>query len=134
MKQIIEVKSVLVLRKTLIDKLSFERFSNDVSKINEEGTITFHHQINPVDKNIFKVSLGITLLSELQYNISVQISGLFELTEESVMGKKLLTNNAVAILFPYMRSQLTLLTSQPGFEPVVLPIMNINALLNDNDN
>lgn len=134
MKQIIEAKSVLVLRKTLIDKLSFERFSNDVSKINEEGKITFHHQINPVDNKIFKVCLGITLLSESQYNICVQISGLFELTEESVMGKKLLTNNAVAILFPYLRSQLTLLTSQPGFEPVILPVMNINALLNDNDN
>jgi len=24
-----------------------------------------------------------------------------------------------------------LLTSQPGFEPVILPVMNINALLNE---
>lgn len=134
MKQIIEAKSVLTLKKTLIDKLVFERFSNDVNVIDEEGIITFHHQISPIDKMIFKVSLGVTLTSESQYNINAQISGIFELTEESIMGKKLLTNNAVAILFPYLRSQLTLLTSQPGFEPIILPVMNINALLNHNDN
>lgn len=35
---------------------------------------------------------------------------------ESALGKRLLSNNVVAILFPYIRSQLTLLTSQPGFD------------------
>lgn len=131
MKQIMDAKSILTLKKTLIDKLIFERFSRDISGIDKDGIINFHHQIEPVDKLEFKVSLGVTLISESQYNIIAQISGIFELTEESVMGKKLLTNNAVAILFPYLRSQLTLLTSQPGFEPVILPVMNINALLND---
>ena len=133
MKQIIEAQSILTLKQTLIDKLIFERFSYDINGINKDGIITFHHQINPIDKLVFKVSLGITLFSESQYNINAQISGIFELTEESIMGKKLLTNNAVAILFPYLRSQLTLLTSQPGFEPVILPVLNINALLNDVD-
>lgn len=39
--------------------------------------------------------------------------------------------NTVATLFPYIISQLTLLISQPGFESVILPVMNINALFAD---
>lgn len=75
----------MTLNKTFIDKLYFERNSDDVKKNN------------------------------------------------SKKGKKVLTNNTIAILFPYLRSQLTLLTSQPEFEPIILPIMNINALMNDED-
>ena len=39
--------------------------------------------------------------------------------------------NTVAILFPYVRSAFTLLTAQPGMEPVVLPALNINALIDE---
>lgn len=66
-----------------------------------------------------------------KYRIEVEISGLFRLSEDSVLGKKILENNTVAILFPYLRSQLTLLSSQPDFEPIILPALNINALLNE---
>ena len=76
-----------------------------------------------------KVYLGISLMKESKYDIKALISGIFSISEDSVLGKKVLVNNTVAILFPYLRSQLTLLTSQPGFEPVILPVMNINALL-----
>ena len=131
MKKFQESKSILVLNKTIIDKLVFERFSDDICRIEKEEPITFNHQISPMEKSIFKVTVGILLKSDSKYNIEVQVSGIFELTEESIIGKKLLENNAVAILFPYLRSQLTLLTSQPGFEPVILPVMNINALLDN---
>ena len=32
--------------------------------------------------------------------------------------------NTVAIKFPFIRSQVTLLTSQPGMTPIVLPAIN----------
>ena len=38
---------------------------------------------------------------------------------------RLIKENGVAILFPYLRSELTLLTTQPGFQPIVLPAVNI---------
>ncbi|WP_299235483.1 protein-export chaperone SecB [uncultured Bacteroides sp.] len=130
MSNIQEAKSILTLNKTIIDKLIFERFSDDVCRIDIKEPIAFQHQINLIIENVYKVSLGIILALESKYNIEIQISGIFELTNESILGQKLITNNAIAILFPYLRSQLTLLTSQPGFEPVILPIMNINTLLN----
>ena len=40
----------------------------------------------------------------------------------------------MAILLPYLRAQITIMTSQPDVEPVVLPAININALLKNKDN
>lgn len=131
MKKIDEAKSILTLNRTVIDKLSFERFSEDVHKIDENGQITFDHQMRQIDKSTFRVVLGVDLIAKEKYEIRVQIAGIFSISEESVFGEKILANNTVAILFPYLRSQLTLLTSQPGFEPVILPVMNINALMNE---
>ena len=131
MKRINEARSILTLKQTVIDKLSFERFSDDICKIDEEGEITFRHNVNQIEEFTFKVSLGVSLSAEGKYEINAQISGVFSLSEDSVLGKKVLANNTVAILFPYLRSQLTLLTSQPGFEPVILPVMNINALMRE---
>ena len=42
-----------------------------------------------------------------------------------------LTKNAIAILFPYVRSNLTNITSQSGIETLILPVINFNALLDE---
>jgi len=39
------------------------------------------------------------------------------------------TKNSVAILTPYLRSEVSLLTAQPEVEYVVLPVFNINNML-----
>ena len=56
----------------------------------------------------------------------------YELKEEQK--QIIITKNTMAILFPYLRAQATLMTSQPDMEPVVLPVININALLQNLDN
>lgn len=124
-------KSILTLNKVIIDKLIFERFSDDVNKIMFDSGITFKHKINKVAENTFKVSFGIKITEDMKYNIDAQISGYFSVQDQSDLGEKLLKNNTVAILFPYLRSQLTLLSSQPGFEPIILPVMNITELMRE---
>ena len=124
----------MVFLMTVIEKLSFERFSDEVTKLDEQGEIIFSHNIKEISSVKVQVYLGVSLVSESKYDIKAQISGIFSIAEDSVLGRKVLSNNTVAILFPYLRSQLTLLTSQPGFEPVILPVMNINALLGVEDN
>lgn len=133
MKKISEARSILTLNQTIIDKLSFERFSDDVTKIDEEGQVTFNRSVKQLEEFKVRVSLGVLISAESKYEIKAQISGIFSISEDSVLGRKVLANNTVAILFPYLRSQLTLLTSQPGFEPIILPVMNINALMSDED-
>ena len=43
----------------------------------------------------------------------------------------ILERNAIAILFPYIRSYISTITTQLGMAPILLPAMNIVAMLND---
>ena len=64
-------------------------------------------------------------------SLEIVVSGIFEFQAELEQEQKdiIVTKNTVAILFPYLRSQVTLMTAQPDIEPVVIPAININALL-----
>ena len=106
-------KSILRLEKVVVEDISFKRFNTEATKI---------------EKSLYKVTVSVGINSNSVCNMNITMSGFFRLEEDSTLGKRLLQTNAVAILFPYVRSQLTLLTSQPGFDPVILPVMNINAL------
>ncbi len=48
------------------------------------------------------------------------------LYEDEDYGKEenIINMNTVAIMFPFIRSQVTLLTSQPGMAPIILPPIN----------
>jgi len=63
--------------------------------------------------------------------LEVVVSGIFELHAELEKTQKeiIVTKNTLAILFPYLRAQVTMMTSQPDVEPVVIPAININLLL-----
>ena len=37
-------------------------------------------------------------------------------------------------MFPYIRSYISIITTQPGMAPIVLPAMNIIAMINDQKN
>lgn len=56
------------------------------------------------------------------YKISVEIAGIF--SSDTEFDKKW-ENNALAILFPYVRSIISCLTSQSGRSTIVLPTVNI---------
>lgn len=44
--------------------------------------------------------------------------------------RTLIERNTIAIMFPYLRSYVSTLTTQPGMAPIVLPPMNVVAMLN----
>ena len=68
-----------------------------------------------------------------EYNITISLSGFFKIEKSEEMDdkimKQMISKNAVAILMPYLRSELTLLTAQPDTESVVLPPFNINKMM-----
>lgn len=132
MSDINESKSALILHDIFIEKLLFERKNFDIRKVDLEKTkIDFKRSINNMEDNEYKVNLSINFESENEFYIETSISGIFEFNTDKNFGNKILSHNTVAILFPYLRSQITLLTSQPGFEPIVLPVININRLLDE---
>lgn len=65
-----------------------------------------------------------------EYNIDISLSGFFRVEGqvEDKTVQDLIKKNAVAILMPYLRSELTLLTAQPDTDSVVLPPFNINKM------
>ena len=121
-------KSILRLEKVVVEDISFKRLNTEATKIEKDAEVSFSKQLNQMEKSLYKVTVSVGINSNSVCNMNITMSGFFRLEEDSTLGKRLLQTNAVAILFPYVRSQLTLLTSQPGFDPVILPVMNINAL------
>lgn len=66
-----------------------------------------------------------------QYRISVEIAGLFT-SNEAILPKWEV--NALAILFPYLRSIVSMISSQSGREPVLLPTVNIAEMFAQAEN
>lgn len=82
---------------------------------------------------------NITKIKEHQYNVELELAvrkedlsvlvvakANFEYVadEYDKMEESIIKSNTVAIMFPYIRSQVTLLTTQPGMIPIVLPPIN----------
>lgn len=121
--------SALTLQKMVFDRIEFNRkgFKN-----NKELEFELQVQIG-LDKNsTYKVTLVLNGTKQDEYNIVISLSGFFEVESQEKSDNKmvqdLINKNAVAILMPYLRSELTLLTAQPDTDSVVLPPFNINKM------
>lgn len=131
MKNNKSVESVLRLNRLLFDKIEFNRlgFRND-SKLELEIQSNISQRKNA---EIYKVTLILKGKKPDEYTFEISLSGFFsletdcQLTEE--LKNSLITKNSVAILMPYLRSEVSLLTAQPDMECVVLPALNINNML-----
>ena len=123
-------QSVLHLQQVLFDHLEFVRtgFSQSPTE-NLDVKVGVH--IAKHEANQYQVSLSVNANKIGEFQSHVQISAFCEIQEDYVQTETILKKNTVAILFPYVRSALTLLTAQPGMEPVVLPALNINALIDE---
>uniref|UniRef100_UPI003FEECDA9 protein-export chaperone SecB n=1 Tax=Lachnospira eligens TaxID=39485 RepID=UPI003FEECDA9 len=114
------------LNSLLFDKLAFTRLG--IKNDNEiEINFSVNIGVNISDDNIKKITIGIIGNKKDEYTVEVQASGLFEYEGDAT--ESIIQQNAVAIVMPYVRSQLTLLTSQPGVEPIVMPPFNIIEML-----
>ena len=85
------------------------------------------------DINEYRVSLQVLAEKEEEYSVEIRITGYCSIADDCEMRDTILKKNAVAILFPYVRAQLTLITSQPEIEPIVLPVFNISTIIDNMD-
>lgn len=123
-------KSILVMERLVFDKIEFSRkgFAN-----NEK----FEYQLSidigcNSEKDMFKVSLSLSGEKQNEYSLFVKLSGFFYVKDGEQIGEdvknSLMGMNAVAVMLPYLRSQVSALTSQPYTESVVLPLLNVQSL------
>lgn len=120
----------LKLKKIVFDKILFDRlgFKNE-----EKLEIAISVQIAENKNNdIFKVTLCVNGTKKDEYNFEVKITGLFSVHgSDDKVNEKFLNQNAVAILMPYVRSEISLITAQPETDCVVLPPFNIVGMMKE---
>lgn len=127
-----DMKSILRLDKVVFDKIEFDRlgFKNDTELKLEIQTNIGERK----DKAAYKVTVIAIGKKPDEYKFHISITGYFTFRTEDIetdLKNELISKNSVAILMPYLRSEISLLTAQPETETVVLPVFNINRMMDE---
>lgn len=120
--------SILKLNGIHFNELSFKRRDSTNSVIDD---CELTRKIVDIDVDNFTVELNFKLSTSI-FEMSISLEGKFNIVcEDALMKERLKKNNTISILFPYIRSEVTLLTSQPEMTPVIIPPININKLIDE---
>lgn len=120
-------QSPLVLNKIEIIESTFRK--KEASLENLELGVQVERNLTKIDESQYEVIL-LTTVSDEDEKIYVNVKGraIFSTQQENM---NILEKNTIAIMFPYIRSYISSITTQPGMSPIVLPAMNIVAMIND---
>lgn len=120
-----DYESPLVLKNIIITEGHFKR--NEDSLENLELKIGVSHDVERLSEREYKITLELNVADpEEKLTVFVKGMAIFETKQENQM---LIERNTLAIMFPYFRSYVSTLTTQPGMTPIVLPAMNIMTML-----
>lgn len=120
--------SILKLNSIHFNELSYKRRDNNDAVIDD---CELTRKITDIDQDNFIVELDFKLSTTI-FEVFISLEGTFNIIcEDDLMKEKLKMNNTISILFPYIRSEVTLLTSQPEITPVIIPPININKLIDE---
>ena len=94
--------------------------------------------MNNEDDSKIKVTTD-TSVTNKTGNIALELQtvGIFKIDKTDLdenVYEHLIKVNTVAIIFPFIRSQVSLLTTQPGITPIMIPPINLNALIDSEEN
>ena len=117
-----EYESNLILQHLVFDEIEFKRLG-----FKTESEVNYELEI----QENYKVTLVLNGKKDKEYIFKIVLSGFFEIKNaENISDKEtLIHRNAVAIMMPYLRSEVSLLTSQPETNSIVMPIFNINKMI-----
>ena len=120
-----DYESPLVLKNIIITEGHFKR--NEAPLENLELKVGVSHDVERLSEREYKITLELNV-ADPEEKLSVFVKGMaiFETKQENQM---LIERNTLAIMFPYFRSYVSTLTTQPGMTPIVLPAMNIMTML-----
>ncbi|MCR5685713.1 MAG: protein-export chaperone SecB [Lachnospiraceae bacterium] len=128
-----KIESVLRLQHCVFDEISFMRkgFKNS-----NEATFRLGASIRKTSEHNYAVILVSEGMKENEYVLNIRMTGYFTIEGEisAEEENKLIKSNAVAVLLPYMRSEISLLTCQPETQCETLPIINVYNMMDANEN
>lgn len=103
-----------------------------------ETSFQIEYAVNNQNDSKFRIKINTRVKNKTEsVLLNLETIGVFTVDKEGVnddIGDHLIKVNTVAIMFPFIRSQISLLTTQPGLEPILLPPININALMDSEKN
>jgi preprotein translocase subunit SecB len=121
------LNSILKLQHCVFDEISFKRkgFRN-----NNQAQFKIAINIFCYKEHEYCVSLIVAGEKPEEYDIVIRLSGYFAVvgSDAKISEDTLIKKNAVAILFPYIRSEISLLTSQPETNVEILPVLNVSEI------
>lgn len=124
-----KVTSVLKMKNLYFEKISFDRDE----RVPNEFKTKFVPEYKDLYDNTIEVRLSCYIKSDVKFAMEVVLVGVFENTEtDEKLRNEINKLNTISIMFPYLRAQLSLITSQPNFPAINFPVININALIEEN--
>lgn len=138
MDEIKKIGSVLQMKELYFSRMQVFNTNPHNIKLN----LNLSHKINyyntPDNPLLEKVEI-ITKVEDNDKNISIELTciGIFELIDnegqfEEGAVNDILQKNTVAIMYPFIRSQVSLLSTQPGMQPILIPPIDVNTLVKEN--
>lgn len=133
-----QAKSCLSLENYIVKTMSFA--INENFDFGKDGIISinpeFTREINKIDNDTALVNLIFRIdnkNADMPFSMEVNIEGVFRLENwEHPDMLPMIRSNAVAILFPYLRSLVSMITANANISPYLLPVMNIVAMFEQN--
>lgn len=126
------ILSDLKLEHIVFDNLSFVRkgFKSDAE---EETKISMAVAIGKLKDGYYRVSLHVTADRKTEYDVEVDISCFCSIDENLPFKQEVLEKNVVAILLPYVRAELSLLTAHPETTQILLPAINVDSMAGESE-
>ena len=129
-----QAKSCLSLKNYVVKTMMFSL--NESFNFNSTATISlspeFTRNITKIDNDNVAVNLIFRIdnkKGDMPFSMEVNIEGMFYLENwEQPDLFPLIRSNLVAILFPYLRTLVSMITANANIAPYVLPVMNISAM------
>ena len=120
----------------VVNKALFKRNENldeNIKKWNLSFDINNKTQVNK-EKNKMKITLNVVIFKEVEkapFTMETEIIGVFSLNGDDDIKKY--EANAIAIMYPYLRAIVSTYTASANVVPVILPAINVNAMLEKNE-
>ena len=132
-----KIKSVLEMSELFFPSYSLNLNEPIKEKSQYAYTFSIEYAERKDNKNIIRVQVSTKITdNEEKLELNLDTVAFFKLDNQGEKiseqtAEQILKKNTVAIMFPFIRSQVSILTTQPGMIPIVMPPININALVDD---
>lgn len=133
------INSVLRFENYIINKIQYTKNENYQNNEETKKEIDVDLSIKPnikVDEEKMIVNLSTYIFknsieNNYPFELEIEITGFFTTTGDAVDRFKA---NAIAIMYPYVRAIVSTYTALANIPPLILPAINVNALLEQQNN